>query len=273
MNLDELESLREEFLGTAPRELRLSAWVNALDEAERHTKGKGKHSALGQVALAIVTALRDGREWGRHHALSSGVQGAAGPGAAQVVRERLRQVRSEGWTTEHDDGHEDGALARAAACYAARASGVAHSADVTLQCPACKGSGGCPDGMRPCSRCDGKKKVDAWPDGWADKRPCPAPGLSFLSITDRQRALEKAGALCAAEWDRLERVKRYRPKGQEKPAGGRLLAAAHALGERCMQLIDRRGSVTAGDEESARQLCRAFAEAYRRAVLPAQKEG
>lgn len=38
--------------------------------------------------------------------------------AADVLAERGRQVESEGWTPEHDDGHKFGELAIAASCYA-----------------------------------------------------------------------------------------------------------------------------------------------------------
>ena len=38
--------------------------------------------------------------------------------ALAVLGERQRQVRAEGWTPEHDDEHDDGSLAQAAACYA-----------------------------------------------------------------------------------------------------------------------------------------------------------
>ena len=43
------------------------------------------------------------------------------PAARDVLAERRRQVEAEGWTPEHDDEHADGALALAAACYAAAA--------------------------------------------------------------------------------------------------------------------------------------------------------
>lgn len=39
--------------------------------------------------------------------------------ADEILTERMRQVESEGWTPEHDDAHDEGQLARAAACYAA----------------------------------------------------------------------------------------------------------------------------------------------------------
>jgi hypothetical protein len=38
--------------------------------------------------------------------------------AADVLAERRRQIEKEGWTPEHDDQHEDGDLAGAAAAYA-----------------------------------------------------------------------------------------------------------------------------------------------------------
>lgn len=41
------------------------------------------------------------------------------PGAAGLIAaERKRQIDAEGWTAEHDDRHEFGELALAAACYA-----------------------------------------------------------------------------------------------------------------------------------------------------------
>jgi hypothetical protein len=39
-------------------------------------------------------------------------------GAALIATERRRQVEREGWSSEHDAGHKDGDLARAAAAYA-----------------------------------------------------------------------------------------------------------------------------------------------------------
>ncbi|MET4307918.1 hypothetical protein [Bradyrhizobium sp. RT4b] len=38
-----------------------------------------------------------------------------------VIAERFRQVEGEGWSTEHDDAHAPGELARAGGCYADRA--------------------------------------------------------------------------------------------------------------------------------------------------------
>lgn len=36
----------------------------------------------------------------------------------EIAAERRRQVESEGWTAEHDDEHDGGEIAYAAACYA-----------------------------------------------------------------------------------------------------------------------------------------------------------
>lgn len=41
---------------------------------------------------------------------------------AEVSAERERQVNVEGWTEAHDDAHVSGGMARAAACYAVKAS-------------------------------------------------------------------------------------------------------------------------------------------------------
>lgn len=38
-----------------------------------------------------------------------------------VARERVRQISKEGWSIQHDDEHEAGAMASAGACYAHRA--------------------------------------------------------------------------------------------------------------------------------------------------------
>lgn len=38
-----------------------------------------------------------------------------------VIAERFRQIEGEGWSTEHDDAHAPGELARAGGCYADRA--------------------------------------------------------------------------------------------------------------------------------------------------------
>jgi hypothetical protein len=96
----------------------------------------------------------------------------AGEGAARIVKERIRQKVSEGWTPEHDARHLEGELSVAAACYAVEGVFLDMFEISVIQHP----------------------YGDAWP--WAkewDKR----------RKHDRMRRLEIAGALIAAEIDRL----------------------------------------------------------------------
>jgi len=97
-------------------------------------------------------------------------------GAKLIERERWRQEapepEGEDWTAEYDDAnHESGDLARAAACYALR-SVVGERA------------------------MENNGHLDAW---WPWDR-------EYWKPTDRKRMLVKAGALIAAEIDRLDRV-------------------------------------------------------------------
>ena len=91
-------------------------------------------------------------------------------GAELIYRERNRQLREEGWTAEHDDEHNQGELALAAACYAL--------AELHRE----KEMYGDPPPEWP------------WEAQWW--RPTPH---------DRIRELVKAGALIAAEIDRMQR--------------------------------------------------------------------
>jgi hypothetical protein len=84
-------------------------------------------------------------------------------GAQRIAAERERQIFEEGYEPAHDKNHEDDALARAGAVYAT------------------------PDDYRA------QVKDLLWPISWPYK---PTPD-------DPIRELEKAGALIAAEIDRL----------------------------------------------------------------------
>lgn len=89
-------------------------------------------------------------------------------GVKLIAEERQRQIEKEGWTPEHDDQHTDEELAIAAACYVM------------------------PQELRE----NGIVTPLAWPwhpDWW---KPTP---------NNRIRELTKAGALIAAEIDRLKR--------------------------------------------------------------------
>lgn len=91
-------------------------------------------------------------------------------GVELIQRERARQISKEGWTPKHDDTHKKGELAMAGAIYAVPPDSRAQEFDDA------------PDG---------------WP--WSPKWWKPSPN-------DRVKELVKAGALIAAEIDRLQRA-------------------------------------------------------------------
>ena len=96
-------------------------------------------------------------------------------GIERIAAERKRQIEVEKWTPYHDDGHESGQLVLAAMAYAT--PGIHYRQN---QYPP--------------------------PHVWPWER------MYWKPSTDPIRNLEKAGALIAAEIDRLERA-------QQPPAG------------------------------------------------------
>ena len=95
-------------------------------------------------------------------------------GIELIAEERQRQIEVEGWTPEHDADHTAQELARAASCYAMPAVGRV-------------------------------------PDGTFVGIPNDFPfGKSWWKPTPENRVKElvKAGALIAAEIDRLQEIKR-----------------------------------------------------------------
>jgi hypothetical protein len=116
-------------------------------------------------------------------------------GAEQIAVERQRQVSEEKWTPHHDDGHTSGELAMAAACYAAPepifrgrhvAAGYAFTDPWPWLLRADLSGRGAYDG-------DKRKAGNAI-------APMPKDG------PERIRFLVRAGALIAAEIDRLQRA-------------------------------------------------------------------
>lgn len=98
-------------------------------------------------------------------------------GAELIAQERQRQIEEEGWTPEHDDEHTESELARAAICY-------------TIA------------GLHPSESPDGIYATEHfatvwWPARWA---------ASWWKPAGRVKNLIKAGALIAAEIDRLQRI-------------------------------------------------------------------
>lgn len=93
-------------------------------------------------------------------------------GIELIAEERKRQIEEEGWTKEHDAQHEDNVLAVAAASYAM------------------------PEGARTFMQTQGGNYLPIfWPFEAKWWKPCPR---------DRVRELVKAGALIAAEIDRIQ---------------------------------------------------------------------
>lgn len=131
----------------------------------------------------IREALQEPAPQGAETAPSADPGKEAMNGLGLIAAERQRQIEEEGWTLEHDDSHGEDELAMAAACYALPA-GVRRWQF---------GSRG-PILLR-----------SLWP--WEPK---------WFKRSDRKRELVKAGALIAAEIDRLERLS----KGAEKAALG-----------------------------------------------------
>lgn len=86
-----------------------------------------------------------------------------------IATERRRQIEAEGWLPAHDDLHDAGKLASAAACYAAVSSSLIMDY---------------PTGEPP----------PAWP--WADE---------WWKPTTPRRNLVKAAALIVAEIERIDR--------------------------------------------------------------------
>lgn len=93
-------------------------------------------------------------------------------GVELIKQERTRQIEKEKWSPDHDDEHCTGSLALAAATYAI------------------------PDHIR---------KFKIWNETLQEKLWPWSPGWFKSNKEDRIRDLVKAGALCAAEIDRLQR--------------------------------------------------------------------
>ena len=97
-------------------------------------------------------------------------------GIESIAAERQRQIEEEGWTPERDEAHADGEMAGAAACYAMQS---------------------CMDRIGRADLCETVKHTirELWP--WSSY---------WWKPTTPRCDLVKAGALIAAEIDRLDRI-------------------------------------------------------------------
>ena len=104
------------------------------------------------------------------------------PGVELIAAERRRQIKAEGWTPEHDDEHDGFELSAAARCYTLAAEASRYGTNnITF------------NGYRPGERINSRSD---WP--W--------PPEFWKPSDDPVRNLVKAGALIAAEIDRLQRA-------------------------------------------------------------------
>jgi len=94
-------------------------------------------------------------------------------GVELIAEERKRQIEQEGWTSEHDSEHKDGELANAGAYYAMTDDMISNID----------------------SEWGNDMHLHIWPFDlkWLKRTP-----------NDRIKELQKAGALIAAEIDRLQ---------------------------------------------------------------------
>ena len=108
-------------------------------------------------------------------------------GVMRIMAERSRQVRQEGFIDLVDDSYRSEQLARAAACYALPYADERRLDRMTENQP---------------------PREWPWPAvAWKPGKTTTEDGDTAMPIDDRIRELEKAGALCAAEIDRLVRLK------------------------------------------------------------------
>lgn len=90
----------------------------------------------------------------------------------EIRQERVRQIKEEGWTAEHDDEHRNGEMASAAACYAIAGNTGLGPSDIRLNC---------------------HEALWPWEEHWWKPRA-------------RRRNLVRAAALIVAEIERLDRA-------------------------------------------------------------------
>lgn len=102
------------------------------------------------------------------------------PGATLIAKERKRQIEVEGWDAEHDEDHTSMCLATAGASYALDV--VSKHAEVSK-------------GWKEIFK---QRSIELWPFDEEWFRPTP---------DDPVRQLVKAGALIAAEIDRIQAKK------------------------------------------------------------------
>jgi hypothetical protein len=173
----ELDRARAKFPGDNVTTLAMAEEAGELATAVFEEPRAAVRKEAIQTAVMAMRVVLDGdatlRLWRAMRGLDPLTEGEHLSGAESIALERHRQVTKEGWTPAHDDGHDEGELAFAAACYALEANAGSNLFDRSRQ-----------DALR-----------ELWPFNahwWKPK--------------DRRSDLVRAGALIAAEIDRLDRL-------------------------------------------------------------------
>lgn len=155
----------------ASGETELARIWTKVEQIRAKQAAKPKHSPLPEHVPAASPAPAQGKQdvQAVELELYRMAYGSTAPtdAAMDVLAERQRQIKAEGWTPEHDDDHGNGDLARAAGCYAL------YSARYY------------PPGNPP----------GVWP--WAPE---------WWKPTERRRNLVKSAALVLAEIERIDRA-------------------------------------------------------------------
>lgn len=168
MTEDQIKRMVERFLTwRLPETFNPDGGISFKSDYNEHTAYPMKHEPVGTNLLtfteakALVLHMLDGM-----------------PGGSvidEITAERKRQIDVEGWTPEHDDAHDSGEMALAAACYAA--GKIEFSKTIFMN-------------GRPWS----VALFNLWP--WSRE---------WWKPKDRRRDLIRAAALIVAEIERLDR--------------------------------------------------------------------
>jgi hypothetical protein len=174
------ERERDDALSTADRMQRnrdynraILMQIGALLGPEAHICDDGTtvDEPLVAKVVELVEALK--RERGEARAALALIRKSTDDAMADILAERRRQIEVEGWTPQHDDAHKAGDMLSAAMCYLGHVRGTMSYRD------------------------------DGVPMGW----PWDA---QWWKPKDARRDLVRAGALCLAERERIQRKQPFR---------------------------------------------------------------
>lgn len=116
ITISDFVSAADQYNGIIKDPANILSLLAERDADKKHiAKLEREKETMTAAALAMRDDMRDARSLLEAGNLSRS--------AVDVLAERRRQVTAEGWTPEHDDTHESGELAGAAACYARHVNG------------------------------------------------------------------------------------------------------------------------------------------------------